>query len=79
MSSLLLCDCIALQYKYYISHAKEFVWELGVGAIKEMPVLYKQNFKFDTAGIYTFEIGHGMRTDELQGITEIGIRIAQRP
>ena len=51
----------------------------GVGATKEMPVLYKQNFKFDKAGIYTFEIGHGMRTDDLQGITEIGIRVAQNP
>lgn len=47
----------------------------GAGAIKEMPVLYKQNFKFPEAGIYSFEIGHGMRTDDLEGITEVGLRV----
>ena len=65
--------------EFYLANHKGEWLGTGVGAIKEMPVLYKQNFKFDTAGIYTFEITHGMRIDELQGITEIGIRVTQCP
>ena len=47
----------------------------GIGAIKEMQVLIKQDFKFQETGIYRFEIMHGMRTDMLLGITEIGMQV----
>lgn len=47
----------------------------GAGALKEMPVLYKQNIKFEKSGIYTYKIGHGMRYDELIGINDVGIRV----
>jgi gliding motility-associated lipoprotein GldH len=47
----------------------------GVGAIVEMPVLYKQNVRFEQKGTYRYEIGHGMREDVLIGINDIGIRI----
>jgi len=47
----------------------------GAGSMKEMPVLYKQDFKFENSGTHTFKIGHGMRADELKGITKIGMRV----
>lgn len=50
---------------------------LGTGAsdLKEMPVLYKQNYFFEKSGIYQFGIVHGMRTDSLAGIVNIGLRV----
>jgi gliding motility-associated lipoprotein GldH len=47
----------------------------GAGAIKEMQVLIRQDFRFSETGTYRFEITHGMRTDILQGITEIGMQV----
>lgn len=49
----------------------------GAGGIKEMPVLYKKNYHFDQIGTYVFEIGHGMRAEDLKGITEIGVRVEE--
>jgi len=47
----------------------------GSGAIREMQVLIKQDYKFPESGIFRFEIQQGMRTDVLQGITEIGMKV----
>lgn len=47
----------------------------GLGAIKEMPILYKQNVKFDKKGIYRYSIVQGMREDVLIGINDIGIKV----
>ena len=45
-------------------------WEL-----LEMPVLYQQNVRFKTAGIYHYKIVHGMRDSVLAGINDVGIRV----
>lgn len=47
----------------------------GIGSVLEMSVLYQQNIKFKTAGIYKYRIGHGMRDTVLAGINDIGIRV----
>lgn len=47
----------------------------GVGPIFDMPVLYQENMHFNTAGIYRYKIIHGMRTDVLSGINDIGMRV----
>jgi gliding motility-associated lipoprotein GldH len=47
----------------------------GIGSILEMPVLYQQNVKFQSAGNYQFKIGHGMRDSVLVGINDIGMRV----
>ena len=47
----------------------------GSGERREMPVRIKQDFKFPETGIFRFEIRHGMRTEILQGITEIGMQV----
>lgn len=47
----------------------------GMGNVKEILLQYKNNFKFPTNGKYQIEIKHGMRTNELKGIEDIGIKI----
>lgn len=52
---------------------------LGNGGNKwiEMPVLYEQNYQFSDTGQYTFTIQHGMRDEELRGISDVGVIIRQ--
>lgn len=47
----------------------------GVGPIYNMPVLYRQNFRFPKAGTYHYQIQHGMRDSMLIGINDVGIKI----
>ncbi|MFZ4581852.1 MAG: gliding motility lipoprotein GldH [Paludibacter sp.] len=47
----------------------------GVGPIYNMPVLYRQNFKFAKSGRYRYQIQHGMRDSMLVGINDIGLKI----
>jgi gliding motility-associated lipoprotein GldH len=47
----------------------------GLGSIMEMPVLYQQNVRFKTKGIYQYKIVHGMRDSILTGINDIGMRV----
>ena len=47
----------------------------GAGALKEMPVLYRQQVIFPDSGIYQLKIGQGMRDSILVGINDIGIRV----
>lgn len=47
----------------------------GVGHAFNMPVLYRQNFKFTRKGVYKFDIGQGMRDSLLQGINDVGIKV----
>ena len=48
---------------------------LGNGGAKfvEMPVLFAQNYHFPDTGQYIFTIRHGMRDEQLRGITDIGV------
>ena len=47
----------------------------GVGHAYNMPVLFRQNFRFAKKGTYTFEIGQGMRDSVLLGINDVGIKV----
>ncbi len=47
----------------------------GVGSAFNMPVLYRQNFKFQQKGVYRFEIQHGMRDSVLVGLNDVGIKV----
>jgi gliding motility-associated lipoprotein GldH len=47
----------------------------GLGDIKDCQMLFMKNVRFHQTGIYTFEFEQAMRTDELEGIKSIGIRI----
>ncbi|MBP1637864.1 MAG: gliding motility-associated lipoprotein GldH [Bacteroidetes bacterium] len=47
----------------------------GAGALKEMPILYKQQIHFPDSGTYQLKIGQGMRDSILNGINDIGLRV----
>lgn len=47
----------------------------GMGSVKEMWGQYKLNYQFPKNGKYQLEIKHGMRTETLKGIEDIGIKI----
>ncbi len=47
----------------------------GIGDIFSHQILYKNFIYFPDTGIYTFELEQAMRTEELEHISDIGIRI----
>jgi len=47
----------------------------GIGSVYNMPVLYRQKFKFPKKGVYRYEIQQGMRDSLLQGINDVGIKV----
>lgn len=36
----------------------------------------REGYRFPKTGVYTFRVKHGMRKEQLQGIREIGLRVA---
>ncbi|MDO9634757.1 MAG: gliding motility lipoprotein GldH [Paludibacter sp.] len=46
----------------------------GSGSVYLLSVPYQQ--QFDSPGVYTYKIRHGMREDNLKGINAIGLRLA---
>ncbi len=49
----------------------------GAGNIFSIQVPYKLRIKFPFQGIYIFEIQHAMWNQNLQGISDVGIRISK--
>jgi gliding motility-associated lipoprotein GldH len=47
----------------------------GFGKIRDNQLPYKRNIRFPEQGIYSINIQHGMRTNNLQGISSVGIRV----
>lgn len=47
----------------------------GFGDTKETLFQYKLNYKFPANGTYSVGITHAMRTDQLKGIEDIGVKI----
>ena len=47
----------------------------GIGDIKSLQIQYLKNVRFGQKGKYTFEFEQAMRTDNLEGIYEFGIKI----
>lgn len=50
-------------------------WLGGGLSIRELPLLYHNNYRFDNSGAYQISITQGMRNDTLIGITEVGVKI----
>lgn len=48
----------------------------GLGATKEIEFLYKSAFRFPKAGPYHFRVRQAMRNNDLPGIEDISIKIA---
>ena len=49
----------------------------GSGELREMPVLYKRNIRFNTIGTYSYTINQAMRSKNLQGVRDIGLIVAK--
>ncbi|MCF0206752.1 MAG: gliding motility lipoprotein GldH [Bacteroidales bacterium] len=47
----------------------------GLGDIWDMQILWKQNVRFATPGKYHVEYNQAMRTDNLVGIMDMGLRV----
>ena len=47
----------------------------GWGDIYDNQFIYKNNIRFPVSGVYTFEYVQAMRTEKLQYISDIGLRI----
>lgn len=76
-------DTIAHQTSFYPTDTIEFyladnrgVW-LGNGrnGIMDMPVLYENTIRFPHKGCYEITLRHGMRTDYLQGVHDVGVQV----
>ena len=61
--------------QYYLADDKGRWYGKGFGDIHELYLPYKSNVFFPSKGEYSFKIQHGMRTESLPGIYDIGIRI----
>lgn len=47
----------------------------GWGSIYHSKIMWKKGVRFAEHGDYEFKISHGMRSTELQGISDIGFRV----
>lgn len=47
----------------------------GFGNIFDLQVLYKPAIQFTKPGLYTFEMVHGMRDENLPGMVNVGLKI----
>lgn len=47
----------------------------GHGKFRDNQFIYRRNVYFPNPGQYNFQIQHGMRTPELNGVSDIGIRV----
>jgi gliding motility-associated lipoprotein GldH len=49
----------------------------GISNLRDNQVLLRRGLKFPQKGTYIFEIEQGMREPELEGITDVGLRIVR--
>ena len=61
--------------QYYLADEKGKWLGRGFGDIKELGLPFKSNVYFPRKGIYEFRVRHGMRTEDLKGVYDLGLRI----
>lgn len=62
-------------FQYYLADDKGKWYGKGFGDIHELKLPYKSNIFFPLKGEYLFKIQHGMRSENLMGVYDIGFRI----
>jgi len=60
---------------FYITDEKGKWFGNKSGDIIKNKFLYKSNIKFPEAGIYSFQINHGMRENDLPKVVSVGISV----
>jgi gliding motility-associated lipoprotein GldH len=61
--------------EYYLADEKGKWFGKGFGEIHELNLPYKSNVYFPIKGTYQFDIQHGMRVEDLNGVYDFGLRI----
>jgi gliding motility-associated lipoprotein GldH len=61
--------------EYYLADEKGKWFGKGFGDIHELNLPYKSNVYFPIKGTYQFDIQHGMRVEDLNGVYDFGLRI----
>jgi len=61
--------------QYLLADKKGKWYGKGLGDIHELNLPFKSSVYFPANGIYTFKVSHGMRTENLKGVYDIGLRI----
>jgi gliding motility-associated lipoprotein GldH len=60
---------------FYLADEKGNWYGKGFGDIHELKLPYKSNVYFPLKGIYRIKVQHGMRTEDLKGVYDLGVRI----
>ena len=61
--------------QYFLADEKGKWYGKGIGDIHELNLPYKASVSFPSKGMYAFKIRHGMRTETLKGVYDLGLRI----
>lgn len=61
--------------QYNLADDKGKWYGKGFGDVHELNLPFKSGVYFPVKGIYSFKIRHGMRTETLKGVYDIGLRI----
>jgi gliding motility-associated lipoprotein GldH len=61
--------------QYNLADEKGKWYGKGFGDIHELNLPYKTNVYFPVKGSYKFKIQHGMRVEDLKGVSDFGLRI----
>jgi gliding motility-associated lipoprotein GldH len=61
--------------QYMLADEKGKWYGKGTGDIHELTLPFKASVYFPLKGIYSFKIRHGMRSEQLKGVYDIGLRI----
>jgi gliding motility-associated lipoprotein GldH len=61
--------------QYMLADEKGKWYGKGFSDVRELNLPFKTNVFFPQKGIYSFKIRHGMRTENLKGVYDIGLRI----
>ena len=61
--------------EYFLADEKGKWYGRGFGDVHELNLPYKSNVFFPVKGIYQFNVQHGMRTEDLNGVYDFGLRI----
>jgi gliding motility-associated lipoprotein GldH len=63
--------------EYLLADEKGNWFGKGIGDVHELTVRYKSNIYFPAKGTYSFKVQHGMRSEDLNGIYDFGMRIVK--
>jgi gliding motility-associated lipoprotein GldH len=63
--------------EYYLSDPRGKWYGKGFGDIREMKLPYRMNVYFPHKGIYRFDIQHGMRVEDLEGVYDFGLKVTK--